>query len=396
MFLTRRFVATFAARAAVLPLLTGVAVAALLPIKPAQAQRFNPNTAAPSLGAFPQAAGTYTFDTVGSWYYSGGFMYRRPTVTGPNGYFAWGTVKNGCALYNFDVIAVSASQKLVGKGDKPLVLLSKSTVNVYAGGTISVAGSAGTSTYAPSDTPFASYGGVGGTGGGNGGDGYKYSTNGPSSSPAAGSGSGSSAAGNTTSSGAGFYGVGGQGSFSGAGGASYGTAPASSLQGGSGAGGTMYAGGGGGGGALEISAVQGIYVYDGGAGAPPTISASGGSGAVGNSYLSTYTSSGGGSGGTIYLTAPAVYFYNITNFTFNARGGSSQWNGQTIYGTYTYGGPGAGGRMRVEYNNAPFSSTTHPWVAGGVVSGDPFNQATVAAGAATGEFVIAPLSAYTP
>lgn len=405
MFLTHRFVAAFVARTATLPILAGIAVAALVPIKPAEAQRFNPNTAAPSLGAFPQTAGTYTFNTTGVTYWtppSGsnpGMIQTVPYVIGPNGYFAWGTVKNGCALFNFDVIAVSASQHLVGTGGKPLVLLSKSTVLVYSGGTISVAGGAGTSTIAMSDGPFASSGGAGGAGAGNGGDGYKYTTGGPNTNPTAGGNTGGSGAGTITSSGAGFYGVGGAGSYSSTGGPSYGTAPSVSLMGGSGAGGTMFAGGGGGGGALEISAVQGIYIYDGGASAPPAISAAGGRGNTGHSYLNVYSVSGGGSGGTIYLTAPAVYAYNVTNNTFNVRGGGADWY---YYQNYVgvdsyYGGPGAGGRMRVEYTNAPFSSsTTHPWVASGTLSPIPFGQTAPTTGVSNGELVIAPLTPYTP
>jgi hypothetical protein len=59
-----------------------------------------------SLGAFPTAGGSYTFDTSGT-----------PVLIGPNGsVVATGVVSNGVAVFDFNSINVTSSQGFGGAG----------------------------------------------------------------------------------------------------------------------------------------------------------------------------------------------------------------------------------------------------------------------------------------
>ncbi|MEY4745232.1 MAG: hypothetical protein RL272_1177, partial [Candidatus Parcubacteria bacterium] len=160
---------------------------------------------------------------------------------------------------------------------------------------------------------------------------------------------------NTAGSGGGHGGTGGNGgpAGSGTGGATYGSATAPSLFGASGGGVNASNAGGTGGGVIRI-VVSGTFIHNG------TITANGGSGVPDTGSRAT----GGGSGGSIYVTAGT---YNCSTGTFGAAGGAG--------GSSTAnGGGGAGGRFSVEYGTdasgaCPLSGLTAAGVAPGGAAG---------------------------
>jgi hypothetical protein len=106
-----------------------VAVLGLLVGFPAvgQAGPLNPSAFA-SLGAFPTAPGTYTFNTSGI-----------PTLTGPGGINTSGVVgPDDIAVFTFNSIRVGDSISVVGTGTRPLALLSYGDVVVSGTGVIDV------------------------------------------------------------------------------------------------------------------------------------------------------------------------------------------------------------------------------------------------------------------
>ena len=80
----------------------------------------------PSLGAFPTAAGTFTFDT-------SNLTLTGPGITTP---IPGSLSTTGVAVFDFSAITVSSDQVFVGTGALPLALLSQG--NVTVNGTIDV------------------------------------------------------------------------------------------------------------------------------------------------------------------------------------------------------------------------------------------------------------------
>ncbi len=269
------------------------------------------------LGVFTAPAGTTTFDTT------------NLTSSAGNGQDI-----NGLAVWTFDSVSVPSGATLVGVGSRPLVIISRSNMNIS--GAVSVAGGNSTSVV-----------GEGGAGGGAGGPGG-------GSAPAAGSGPGggqpgigSTGTGSMSFSGGGgggFGGAGGAGGQSnvgspGVGGATYGIL-ATTLQGGSGGGsggdqsgggGCTPAGGGGGGGVL-LSAAGTLTIAG-------QVNANGGRG-IGGAPCGGSSASGGGSGGAIVLAAQSV----TNSGSVTAQGGAA--DSPTVDGRGG-GGGGGGGRIYV-------------------------------------------------
>jgi hypothetical protein len=311
----------------------------------AEAGPLNPDDF-PSLGAFPTASGTFTYDT------------NALTITGPGLTTPLqGTLSaSGVAVFDFDSINLNANQAFfqvaIGSLAPPLAFLSRG--NITIDGTININGISGIT--------FAGLiGGSGGPGG--------YAGGGNDSIGGGPGGGGSSTMGGGSGTGGGFGGSGGYALFA-PGGVTYGNL-LQALQGGSGGGGGAAGLGGGGGGALEIGAVGNIFI-DG------SILANGGGG--GGGRRGQGGGGGGGSGGGILIHGNSV---TLTG-SLSAQGG--QGGGGPPYSTP--GGGGGGGRVVIEYGGGGFLGNT----ANINVNGGPTGGVPIAAPGATGviSFVFVP------
>ncbi len=309
-----------------------LAIVALRPggALPARGDFIDPgNSGIPSLGVLNQR-GNYTFDT------SSNMM--APTLTLPNGMVLTGmfVFQNGMAVaaFQFDSVNIPGRSTIMGTGDVPIVILSKDSVTIGNGVSISLLG------YPGGSTAVGMLRGMGPGGGGPG-------------TPAAGGGGG------------GYGGTGGAGAgLGGFGGPSYGDASMrNSFGSGGGAGGADNLGnqaeGGFGGGGLQIGAVDTISIagtirVDG---SPGQLGQPGGGGA------------GGGAGGSIILYGDAV---SISG-TLSANGGAG---GEAGAGGLPAGG-GGGGRIFIRYNEDNFQNTGRITANGGAAGtgGDGVNFA---------------------
>ncbi len=277
--------------------------------------------------------------------------------TGVDGaYSPVSTTTLASGTYNYSSINIPAGVTVTVTGSAPLVIYCTGTATID--GALLVNGSNGGDA-----VTFSTFGvgGMGVAGGGNGGDGTYSSSVGPLAGIA---GTGPGATNNqggawSGGGGAGYANVGGASGNSGGGfgGPAYGTAPISAFDAGSGGGGGSggYScgggGGGGGGGYLMISA--NIFTI----GTGGLISANGGNG--GSDGTGNCGGGGGGSGGSIWLVATTMT--NNGNITANGGiGGASNVPGNPYYGT---GATGSDGRIRLDYNGALVGSgTTSPAV----------------------------------
>ena len=273
-------------------MVTALALAALwLPVS-SHANPLDP-TGFASLGALTLGAGQYFLDTSGA----------APTLqdaahqtlyTGV--LFDQGTVFNRfVAVFDFQSIAIGAGATLVASGDKPLALLSQSSVNFA--GTLDASGRRG-------GDQGAGTGGAGGPGAGAGGAGSLGSGQAQAGGGPGGGQGGFDGLGNCSWGNGGAYGGDGSGidpclpvAMA------YGDLPKMLLAG-SGGGGTgknlfgTGAGGGGGGGAVEFGAVNSL-TFAGGS----QVLAQGATGGGGTAVIS-----GGGSGGGLFFHAPTISF----------------------------------------------------------------------------------------
>ena len=113
-------------------------------------------------------------------------------------------------------------------------------------------------------------------------------------------------------------------------------------------------------------------------------------------YPAGFMVTGGGSGGAIYLTAPSVYVSSLGTDVLSVAGGDGGNAQGDEDDTLNFGGSGGGGRLRVEYSGAAYSSTTtNIWTRPGKVLLKSYSGLTPGPGQ-PGEFVIAPLSTATP
>jgi len=167
--------------------------------------------------------------------------------------------------------------------------------------------------------------------------------------------------------GGGHGGEGGDGSHTGvvSGGATYGSSTAPVLFGSSGGNSTTSFRGGNGGGYLRL-VINGVLTHNG------AIIADGGVGATNGSNQA----GGGGSGGSIYVTAGSVIEDGGATGTFSADGGAGG-NGST-----NDGGGGGGGRIAIQYGADTDSLVTN-LTAGGVAAGGAADGSAVAGSAGT-------------
>jgi hypothetical protein len=325
-------------------LMSAAVLAAL--VGPAAAGPLDPN-AFTSLGPFPTAPGTYTFNTSGT-----------PTLTGPGGTFT-GVVFGNTAVFTFDSVTVGSGITLVGGagGSRPLALLSHGGVAVTGTGQITVSGAAGGNTGAD---------GRGGTGGAGGPGGFAGGPGGPPGSPGnaggPGSGPGGGGGGPVGPTGAGGSG----GGFGGRGGGPAGGSPYGNLYdtliggsgGGGGAGGLLIGtfggggGGGGGGGVIEIGAVGPVVI--GG-----SIRVAGGAGGSSPGSLNSNGGGAGGAGGGIVLYGHTVEIAGLLDAGGGAGGGGG---GPT---SHRHGAGGGGGRVLIGYGPGGFTNTGVIDVSGG-------------------------------
>ncbi len=303
-----------------------------------------------SLGAFPTASGSYTFNTSAS---------GAPTLTG-GGKTITGIYFDGIAVFDFNSISVAGNQQFYGgTGSLPLALLSRSNASIAAGGVIDVSGSSTPTSSGGSPINLGGpgggiggetgYGGNGGPGGGPGGGGGGDVLRSPFNPPTYGGGGGGGFGG--SGGGGGFGGSGG--GFGGSGGHAYGDLT-QMLQGGSGGGGG-YGIGGGGGGAIELGAVGSLTISG-------EIHADGSrqSGTSGYGY-------GGGSGGGILLEARSVSLSGL--LTAVGGDGGQDWSKPGPNTFRVAGGGGGGGgqvTIRTLHGLADFSGDlSHILVTGG-------------------------------
>jgi hypothetical protein len=294
-----------------------------------------------SLGAFPSASGTYTFN--------GGLS--SPTLVGPAGTIT-GVMSGDSAVFTFDSIEVAAGMTLRGgAGNRNIAILSKTSIVLsglidFRGGN----GSKGPAGVSASGTagPGGAYSGFGG----------------------AGSGFGSTVGGGG---GGGFGGSGGRGGddssssfYYGGGGSSFGSLLTAVRGGGDGGVGghvlsPIYygAGGGGGGGGLELGAIGAITIAGQG------VIASGGNGGRGEGSSSQPAGGGGGgAGGGLLVHADSVALLS----TLDVRGGAG---GRSLYASnLAAGGGGAGGRVYINYVSGLTGDLANVMLDGGASAGD--------------------------
>jgi len=290
-------------------------------------------------GAFPTAAGTYTFDT-------GALTLTGSGITTP---IRGSLSATGVAVFDFNAITVGGAQTFVGTGSSPLALLSRT--NATIAGTVDGSGQATTqSNNLPLGGPGGGNGGAFSLGGGPGGGGAGVSVVLPMGLAPIETGGGGGGFGGPGGAGANPFsnipGVPGGNVPGGPGGVPYGDL-LRQLQGGSGGGTSVSLGsghGGGGGGAIEIGAVDSLAISG-------SILARGGSSISLSGFLG---GGGGGSGGGILLHADSVLLTGSLS-AVGGDGGSASFIPGPGGSLIDAGGGGGGGRVTILFGPGGFS-----------------------------------------